>query len=413
MSSVLYNKKELLNGQFGATFCPRTKQSIDNDLIALKNGTTTSAICGIIAEPVLHKLPNFHFTINNSLDPMHDILEGIVSLTLKKILDFAINDCKSITDIEFNRRVQEFDYGMAENRDKPSANFNARALRRKGSGLSQSASQIWLLLRCTPFLIADVLNQNRSFAAIITDLLHITFFSFSNILDEDKIARLNIAIESFHNNYKVCFPKARPINKVHHVAHYPGLIRKNGPISRMSCLQFEGKFKQTKAVTKTCGNFINLTHTLTKRLNLKQVDCIIKRTYTTDVIVVLSCSKILKVNIQFALLLYDLPDELTNVNHLSINGTSFKPGLVSKYQSCGVQSYGIIKCIVETGTIYYCIIEVLEIIEFCHRLNCIKTRITSNLIRVTLDKVYTRKTYSLWRFTPSDDFFYISLKYVD
>lgn len=98
---------------------------------------------------------------------------------------------------------------------------------------------------------------------------------------------------------------------------------------------------------------------------------------------------------------------------MKINSTSFRPGLVAKYVMCGFFFYGIIKEIVKGDTIAY-LIEELNCQEFCEPLNSYKVKHTGKIIRVSTDKLMTRKTYSLWQIHNVNDVdYYISLKYND
>lgn len=331
------------NGKFGAEYPARTRDSITADLIALQEGKTVPSKCGLQRETVLHSLKYFHFAEHVSFDPMHDILEGIAGMVIKETLNYLLNQMKSITEVELNNRITSFNYGEIESKDRPIGNFNAKGLKASGNSISQSASQTWLLLRAFPFIIADILNNHETFQELIADLLLITHLSFSTLLSHDDIEHLDSAIRSFHDNFKKNFPHKHPINKVHHISHYPEVIRKSGPISKMSCLQFEAKFKISKLQSKTCNNFQNITFSLMKRLNLKQVNAIIDHNYKTKNQIVKSASPSAKDAHDFAMLLFDFPQTIIFVNHLLIDGTSFRQGLIAKYHTCNNEEYGIIK----------------------------------------------------------------------
>lgn len=86
---------------------------------------------------------------------------------------------------------------------------------------------------------------------------------------------------------------------------------------------FEAKFKDSKSQSKTCGNFKNLSFSLTKRLNLKQVNSILKYKYVVDKPIIHSSALIQISSLEFALLLFDLPTELKTIDRLEINGIMF------------------------------------------------------------------------------------------
>ncbi|XP_058448992.1 uncharacterized protein LOC131428951 [Malaya genurostris] len=68
-----------------------------------------------------------------TFDPMHDLLEGVVSMCLKRILNDMVNGIKIITDVEVNERILRFDYGTAEKKDKPCGNFKSQTLKTKNN----------------------------------------------------------------------------------------------------------------------------------------------------------------------------------------------------------------------------------------------------------------------------------------
>lgn len=399
-------------GNFGLHHQLRTRESVTNDLLALQNGTSTPAKCGIIQAPALHVLRNFHFTENLTFDPMHDVLEGVVSMVLKKILNDYVNVKKLITEHILNKRIESFDYGLAEVKDKPSANFTAKSLKSKNNSISQSASQIWLLLRAFNFIFADIAQSN--YLEIVSCLLKITFYAFSNVLTYEQINDLDSTITRFYYNYKLCFPLTKPINKVHHLAHYPTVIRQSGPIVNMACLQFEAKYKELKSLTKTCGNFQNLTYSLAKRINFKQTAKIIDHDYEVDQAIVKSSTVTQKKNLECSFLLFDFPEDVENVQCMTINGVTFRPGLVVKYQTCNDQSYGILNNILRMNEQFTVIIQVLNVIELCESLLSYKAEILNQTIRTSLHKISTKKCYSLWRLcNTNDEYLYISMKYND
>lgn len=406
-------RKDLHNGRFGNEHTLRTSESYELDLAAVNNGSLSPAQCGVIRENVFNSLKYFHITQNMSFDPMHDVLEGIIPLAIKKILNDFVNISKSLTEIELNSRISNFDYGTAESKDKPSANFSAKSLKTTGHALSQSASQMWLFLRATPFLFTDLLSKNVHFMNIIRDILKITFYSFSNTLTTDMIEDFKNTINNFQINFKICFPLTKPTNKVHHVTHYPKIIEDNGPIAKMSCLQFEANFKNCKSQTKTCGNFKNITLSLTNRTNLKQINAILQHRYEIDKITIVSSVVVKKAYFDFHLILFDLPEYIRCIKHAKINGTSLRPDLVVKYKSCGSESYGVLKAIIENNNDYTCIIYVLEIIRFCEFYNSYEVKMTEKVVRVPVSIVCTRKTYSFWKCHNMDNSLFISLKYED
>lgn len=155
-------------------------------------------------------------------------------------------------------------------------------------------------------------------------------------------------------------------------------------------------------------------------MNLNQINSIINHEYVIDQILVKSTTKIVKNHLGYAMLLFDLPEHLTFVKHLTINGTSFKPGVVIKIETYAGENYGVLDAIIEiglqTGKSYLCIVQMLHIIKFVKHLNSYKVSFTQKTTPVSIENVHSKKVYSLWNLQqPEQDAncLYISLKYKD
>lgn len=408
------NRDELRAGTLGDRFPHRDRNSIQQDLDAVKQGTKLPKDCGIKKESALAALKYFHITDNNTFDAMHDLLEGVVKMIIKAILNELVNERKSLTDDELNEIITEFEYGIAESRDKPSANFNAKILRSRGNSINQSAAQTWLLLRAFPFMFNQYLTYNTNFSALISCLLKVTYYALSTKLDYGQIADLDAQIGRFYDLYLTCFPNNSRMNKLHHLSHYAESIRKNGPIVLHSCMLFENKFRESKALTKTCGNFNNLSYSMTKRLNLRQVRTILHHNYTIGNVSIISSKVVRKEELDFSTtLLRDFPESMNCIIHCKINNTSFRPELVCRFIVQECQMYGKIKIIVADGQDVRFVMQGIAL-QYSDTLNSHKVIEKGNIFLVKADQLFTKKTYSLWKQLgdPSEDS-YFSLKYND
>lgn len=73
----------------------------------------------------------FHCTSNYSFDQMHDLLEGVVPMTIKDVLKFFTIETQKFTIDYLNAKIYCFDYGLVEKKNKPSANFTVAMLNKK------------------------------------------------------------------------------------------------------------------------------------------------------------------------------------------------------------------------------------------------------------------------------------------
>lgn len=401
-------------GLYGEHFELKTPESIANDLTSVQNDNLKPKDVGIKKTPSLHLIPYFNIAQNYTFDPMHDLLEGIIGMVLKLILNELVNVRKVITDSAVNKIISSFDYGQPEKRDMPSANFKASILRGKAHKIGQSAAQCWTLLRAFPFMFWKQISSIDNYTRIIALLLKITYYSFSYRLTPEMVEDLNETVKAFYDSFKLCFPLINPINKIHHLAHYKKVIEECGPVAFFSCMQFEAKFKESKGQAKTCNNFRNITFSLTKRLNFKQIKNIAQHNYSTTKTHIISEATVSKEDLEYKFILYKIPSIVQIIKHLTINGTSFKPGFVAKFIICDKFRYGIIQGILKSNEEYLCIIQHLRIIKFCPEVFSYEVNVTDRLFRVFCSKLCTRKAYSLWQFYDKDDEnFYVSLKYED
>lgn len=74
---------------------------------------------GIRRESVFNSLPRYHVTQNLTLDIMHDFLEGILPLELKLVLGEIFTNGE-ITIDTLNSRIQSFNYGFNDKKNRPS-----------------------------------------------------------------------------------------------------------------------------------------------------------------------------------------------------------------------------------------------------------------------------------------------------
>lgn len=63
---------------------------------------------GIQENCVFNTIPSFHVAVNISVDPMHDLLEGICRYDIGKILNNLINKSKVFTLQDFHERIKFF-----------------------------------------------------------------------------------------------------------------------------------------------------------------------------------------------------------------------------------------------------------------------------------------------------------------
>ena len=121
--------------------------------------TNHSTTYGINRRSILETVPHFSVVRNLPHDIMHDLFEGVVPYEMKLLLTYYIEN-KYISCVGFNYRLQQFDFGYTEIKDKPSLILNEKLLNKSDNRIRQSASQTWLLSNVLPFLISDFLPDD-------------------------------------------------------------------------------------------------------------------------------------------------------------------------------------------------------------------------------------------------------------
>jgi len=255
-----------------------TKQLYDEQLKEINNYQTLKEIeslkrmSGIQENCALHSSRYFHCTNNFVFDPMHDILEGIAPMELKLVLHYysTCDDYNFKIDM-FNNRVNIFQYGLPENKNKPSANFSWTSIKyQKDYKLSQTAVQTWCLLRVFPFLVSDLVPKNDKHLSLILLLNRINEIVFAPKLRRSILSYLSELIEEHNCLFRELFPAISPINKHHHLTHYPQCISFSGPLRWLNCLRFEAKHNFLKKYGSIVCNFKNITKTLINHCQLYQ-----------------------------------------------------------------------------------------------------------------------------------------------
>ena len=85
---------------------------------------------------------------------MHDVLEGVGQYELKLVLEYV--QVNFITAREMARRIESFNYGYSERRNRPPA----VKLFDGSNDLGLNAIQSWCLLRNMPLIFGDLVQRD-------------------------------------------------------------------------------------------------------------------------------------------------------------------------------------------------------------------------------------------------------------
>ncbi len=229
----------------------RNRINYHSDL--LQNNPTET---GVKRECSLNKLQFYHVTDNVTPDVMHDILEGVGGYETKLVLNSLIEQ-KLLTLDQLNNRLTSFDYGFSDSHNKPSV-IKPQDLKNPDGAMRQTAAQMWCLLRLLPLMVGDLIPEGEKHWELILSLLSCMELIFSPALTEEAVIFLQHLIEEHHSLFLELYPDRHLKPKHHFMLHYPGAIRKLGPLVRFWAMRFEAKHGFFKMLSHITCNFRNI-----------------------------------------------------------------------------------------------------------------------------------------------------------
>ncbi|KAE8737700.1 hypothetical protein FOCC_FOCC016833 [Frankliniella occidentalis] len=158
-----------------------------------------STLTGVKKGCPLHLSEAFDATKDAVFDIFHDLLEGVAHWVVSLALRSFILKNKYFNVTQFNGRIESFNYGAADIKNKPSRTFTDQSL--KGSKLKQTGSQMWCLIRIFGFLVPEV-PENDQNLKLVNLLQSILLIVFSDALRPDDITELERLIEEHHRLFQ-------------------------------------------------------------------------------------------------------------------------------------------------------------------------------------------------------------------
>lgn len=254
---------EIQNKYYDFQFTARTRHDHDLHCSGLAENElreTFARLYGITRKCIFNELQYFNVIGGLPPDIMHDLLEGVLPRVICELLIYCIRK-KFVSLKEINHLILNFKYGHAELTNKPS---EIELSHLKNKRLRQTAAQIWLLGNLLPLMIGVRIPKLNSRWLCFTTLLEIMKLVFLNSITNLQILQLESLVEEFLSLYKSSF-KNKITPKMHHLIHYPRMIRQMGPLTAYWCMRYEAKHKYFKQLQQNIGNFINVPFTLAIR----------------------------------------------------------------------------------------------------------------------------------------------------
>lgn len=373
---------------------------------------------GIKRECSLNKLQFYHVTDNVAPDVMHDILEGVGGYEMKLVLNSLIEQ-KLLTLEQLNYRLTSFDYGFCDGHNKPSA-IKPQDLKNPDGALRQTATQTWCLLRLLPLMIGDLVPEGNQHWELFLSLLSCMELMFSPELTEGAVIFLGYLIQEHHSLYLELYPDRHLKPKHHFMLHYPGAIRKLGPVVHFWSMRFEAKHGFFKRVSHVNCNFRNICKTQAYRHQMMMCYTLLSgQMFSHDFEVGSGCTTLLGTIEDFEKVKsgFEGSAVFTEVylpSWIKYKGTSYRPGmaLLLSHSADGEPQFGTIKSIVVMNSKVKIIVKNWETTGFERHFCAFTVSPTSAIEAVDIDSIGDYHPLHVVRsYKENDHDHYISLRY--
>ncbi|KAK3920036.1 Laminin subunit alpha-2 [Frankliniella fusca] len=279
--------------------------------VQCSNNAVLRKLTGVEGPPLLDGLRFFRPVHHSIFDLYHDLQQGVCKMEVKLALREYVCKKKYFTEEVMKSRIQFFEYGLPDVKNKPNPKMTVSYLNNvKSYNLHQTGSQMWCLTRAFGFLFGDLVPAEDNFLKLISLLNQIMTILFSHsstpaasndtaeededdpehevtLCPEDVFEDVDddIAIVRVENELDEDIPPVegtsgsllkkkspkviRMINKHHHMIHYCDMIRKMGNLVLYWCPRYEAKHYFFKLAATVTHNFKNILKTLMEMLQMK------------------------------------------------------------------------------------------------------------------------------------------------
>ncbi|XP_028395767.1 uncharacterized protein LOC114519789 [Dendronephthya gigantea] len=361
---------------------------------------------GVNRLSVLNKVEHFDVCKCFPEDIMHILLEGLVPYEMKLLLKELIDEVRCLTLRELNHRIDSFDYGYMNCKNKPTNITRETLSGLNDTKLKQTASQTWCLCRFLPNMIGDKVDSNLEYWQCFLKLWNIVQICVAPAITQVDVACLKVIISEHHVMFKRLYPHASIIPKMHYLIHVPDEILRFGPPRNIWTMRFEAKHSFLKSsITKNFKNVpksVAFAHQREMCWNLMASPEQTMTNYLYSGDVVGPGDYDIDLNGQYysnmlaaAAGLSQLPQPCTGsrVKHVEIHGVRYRPGCALRLQEMDdlgerdYPCYGIVEEILiwEDGKFF--VVKVLETIAFHHHFMSYEVNFTDKCAVVVLDNL--------------------------
>ncbi|KAJ8671524.1 hypothetical protein QAD02_002783 [Eretmocerus hayati] len=218
---------------------------------------------GVKESCVFNEISNFHVVNNPSVDPMHDLLEGICRVDIGRILNYLINARKYFKFRDLEERMKCY------SKNSPDSNIPSLSMESiKNGKIITPASEMYYLVIHLPLMIGDLVPASDKAWQLFLLLRKIVCIVFAHSVTRENINSIGNLVTSYLKLYKALFKKTfRP--KHHILLHYKGLMLKYGPLKILSCFRYEAKHRQLKQCSEATTSRVSPDYTMAVKHQLQ------------------------------------------------------------------------------------------------------------------------------------------------
>lgn len=255
------------------TFVLRTKEDYDSQISDFEADLVDSTTYGIKFRCCFNRLKFAHVIDLLPPDIMHDVSEGLISITLSAAIEYFLRR-KYFTIEILNQKLKNFSFGRLDRRNV--CDFINPKFSFKTTGIGGNATKNMYLLRFFPFLIDGYIPHSDLVFQLVIECWDLVLHIYAESFTEDSIYCLDASIKSFRQHFMQIFcsensvPKLTLRPKFHFIEHYPNAIRRFGPLVNCSTMRYEAKHFWFKRIAQKALNYKNVTLTLSRKHQMLQ-----------------------------------------------------------------------------------------------------------------------------------------------
>lgn len=199
---------------------------------------------GIVENCIFNNVVDFHVVKNVSIDPMHDLLEGICRYDIAKILNNLMYEEKAFSVEILNDRIKHF---IPPSYDKNISTIKSESI--NNGIIILSTSEMHYLILYLGLFVGDLVSTKNLIWKLYLMLRKITYTSMLESINNNNIKLFETLIPKYLKSYIKLFKCSLKV-KHHYLLHYGKIIREFGPTKNFSTMRFEAKHKELKEYSK-------------------------------------------------------------------------------------------------------------------------------------------------------------------